>query len=60
MPGKAALGSRWLVPPALHQPILQDAVLLQPGASSPAARALLEHLKSAPVRELIRAYGYGG
>ena len=60
VPGKAALGSRWLVPAALHQPILQDAVLLQPGATNPAARALLEHLKSAPVRELIRAYGYGG
>lgn len=60
VPGKAALGSRWLVPAALHQPILQDAVLLQPGATNPAARALLEHLQSAPVRQLIRAYGYGG
>lgn len=59
VPGKAAVGSRWLVPQALHEPIRQDAVLLQPGAANPAAKALLEHLKSAPVKELIRSYGYG-
>ena len=59
VPGKPAPGSRWLVPQALHEPILQDAVLLQPGTDNPAAKALLEHLKSAPVKELIRSYGYG-
>ncbi|HOM13027.1 MAG TPA: molybdate ABC transporter substrate-binding protein [Rubrivivax sp.] len=59
VPGKPAPGSRWLVPQALHEPILQDAVLLQPGADNPAAKALLEHLKSVPVKELIRSYGYG-
>ena len=60
VPGKPVIGSRWLVPSSLHQPILQDAVLLLPGAANPAARALLEYLKSAPVRQLIRSYGYGG
>lgn len=59
VPGKPAPGSRWLVPQSLHEPILQDAVLLQAGADNPAAKALLEHLKSAPVKELIRSYGYG-
>ena len=59
VPGKPVVGSRWLVPSSLHEPILQDAVLLQSGAANPAARALLEHLKSAPVKELIRSYGYG-
>ena len=59
VPGKPDVGSRWLVPQSLHQPIQQDAVLLKPGANSAAARALLEHLKSAPVKELIRSYGYG-
>lgn len=59
LPGRPAGGSHWLVPAALHDPIRQDAVLLERGEHKPAARALLDYLKSAPARELMRAHGYG-
>jgi len=59
VPGKASTGSAWVVPAAMHAPILQDAVLLKRGESNPAAVALLAYLKSAPARELIGAFGYG-
>ena len=52
-------GSRWLVPESLHEPIRQDAVLLQRGADNPAAREFLEYLRSAPALDRIRARGYG-
>ncbi len=55
---KVAGGSRWLVPETLHAPIVQDAVLLKPGADDPAARAFLTFLKSPAAREIIRRYGY--
>jgi molybdate transport system substrate-binding protein len=48
------------VPESLHEPILQDAVLLKPGEANPAAAALLAYLKSAPALAVIRAFGYGG
>lgn len=51
-------GSSWAVPAALHEPIEQQAVLLNPGAANPAARALLEFLRR-DAREAIRAAGYG-
>lgn len=58
VPGKAPLGSYWLVPAELHQPILQDAVLLKPGEKNPAAIALLAFLKTEPARAVIQQYGY--
>lgn len=51
--------NRWLVPPADHEPILQQAVLLKAGAGSAAAKAFLAYLKSPPARAVIRRYGYG-
>jgi molybdate transport system substrate-binding protein len=51
-------GSYWVVPARFHAPLRQDAVLLARGASNPAARGILDYLRSAPARELIRAYGY--
>ena len=51
-------GSRWLVPERLHAPILQDAVLLKPGAADPAARAFLAFLRSPAAVTIIRRYGY--
>lgn len=48
-------GSEWVVPASLYRPIEQQAVLLQ---DSPAARAFLDYLGSAPAREIIRAHGY--
>ena len=51
-------GSYWLVPQRFHAPLRQDAVLLTRGENNSAARSFLEYLRSAPARELIRAYGY--
>lgn len=51
-------GSRWLVPARLHAPIDQQAVLLNPGAQSHAARAFMDFLKSAQARSIIKRYGY--
>ena len=51
-------GSRWIVPSDLHDPLRQDAVLLARGVGNPAARAFLEHLRSAAGRATIQAGGY--
>jgi len=58
VPGKPVPGSYWRVPASLHAPIRQDAVLLKAGDKNPAARALLDYLRSAPARAVIEAYGY--
>jgi molybdate transport system substrate-binding protein len=55
-PDRPIEGSHWLVPAALHQPIEQQAVLLE---DTPAAREFLEFVKSEQGRDLIRSYGYG-
>lgn len=59
VPGKPATGSYWLIPENLYGEIRQDAVLLKPGQDNPAARAFRDYLKTAPAREVIRAFGYG-
>jgi molybdate transport system substrate-binding protein len=46
------------VPQNLYAPIKQDAILLTLGAENPAARALLDYLKSAPAKAIIQKYGY--
>jgi molybdate transport system substrate-binding protein len=51
-------GSRWLVPAADHAPINQQAVLLYPGASNPAAKAFLAFLKGPAAVAIIKTYGY--
>lgn len=56
--GKLKSGSAWLVPSHLHQPIRQDAVLLQKGRDNPAAQELARFLKDGKARRLIRRYGY--
>ncbi|MDP1772284.1 MAG: molybdate ABC transporter substrate-binding protein [Methylobacter sp.] len=57
--GHCAAGSCWIIPADRHAPIRQDAVLLTRGAENPAARALLDYLKSAPALAIIEKYGYG-
>ena len=52
-------GSRWIVPEHLYDAIDQDAVLLTQRQSQPAAKALLQFLKSKAAREIIQSYGYG-
>lgn len=56
--GAAPSGSHWLVPPELHQPILQDAVLLTRGADNEAATAFMEFLRSSAARAIIERSGY--
>lgn len=51
-------GSRWVVPAGLHTPILQDAVLLEPGPRSAAARSFLDFLKGKDARAVIERFGY--
>ena len=52
-------GSRWIVPGDLYEPIRQDAVLLENGAGSAAARAFLEFLKGSEAAKIMARYGYG-
>lgn len=49
-------GSRWPVPDRMHQPILQQAVLL---TDSPGARAFLAFMQDAAGRRIIKQHGYG-
>jgi molybdate transport system substrate-binding protein len=56
--GKVAAGSWWLVPPELHNPIRQSAVLLAGAKEVAAAKAFLEFLKSAKAKAVMRGYGY--
>lgn len=56
--GALSSGSAWIVPAALHAPLRQDAVLLLPGRAKPAALALLDYLRGAKARALIRGFGY--
>lgn len=56
--GRIGKGSAWRVPPQLHAPIRQDAVLLNAGKDNPAATALMAFLRSEAARAVIRAHGY--
>ncbi len=56
--GKLKSGSAWRVPPNLHAPIRQDAVILARGKDNPAALALMKYLKEDKARAIIKAYGY--
>ncbi|OPY98517.1 molybdate ABC transporter substrate-binding protein [Bradyrhizobium sacchari] len=51
-------GSRWVVPPALYNPIRQDAVLLKTGAGNDAAGAFIAFLRDPEARVIIEKYGY--
>ena len=56
--GRIAKGSAWVVPASLHQPIRQDAVLLNPGKDNAAAAALAAYLRGDKARAIIRSFGY--
>ena len=55
--GKITSGSGWIVPQNFYAPMKQDAVLLKTGDENPAAKALLDYLKSAPALAIIKKYG---
>ncbi|RWU23014.1 molybdate ABC transporter substrate-binding protein [Pseudomonas alkylphenolica] len=56
--GKVTEGSAWIVPASLHEPIKQDAVILNKGKDNAAAKALVEYLKGPKATALIKSYGY--
>ena len=56
--GRIGEGSAWIVPASLHQPIRQDAVLLDKGKSNPAALEWLRYLRGDKARAAIRSFGY--
>ncbi len=56
--GKVTAGSWWLVPPEMHKPIQQSAVLLSGAKDQAAAKAFLAFLKSEKARAVMRGFGY--
>ena len=56
--GRLKEGSAWIVPSSMHQPIQQDALLLNSGKDNPAATSLLGYLRSEKIKTLIRSFGY--
>lgn len=56
--GRMAAGSAWIVPGGLHEPIRQDAVLLDQGKGKAAAEALMRYLKTDKAKATIRSFGY--
>lgn len=51
-------GSRWEVPPDLHDPVSQQAILLQPGRANSAAKQFLKYLQGAAAKKIMQSYGY--
>lgn len=56
--GRISSGSWWLVPPELHSPIRQSAVLLSGSNEQAAAKALLAFLKGDKAKAVMRGFGY--
>lgn len=56
--GKIGAGSAWVVPAELHEPIHQDAVLLNAGKGKAAAEAWLDYLKGDKAGAVIKSFGY--
>ncbi|MBX9404851.1 molybdate ABC transporter substrate-binding protein [Pseudomonas baetica] len=56
--GKVSNGSAWIVPASMHDPIKQDAVILNKGKNNVAAEALIEYLKGPKAAAIIKSYGY--
>ncbi|MCG6897803.1 MAG: molybdate ABC transporter substrate-binding protein [Thiocapsa sp.] len=57
--GELTAGSSWQIPSDLYQEIRQDAVILTRGGANPAARALVDYLRSEQAAAVIRSFGYG-
>jgi len=56
---KESQGTYWISREGMHQPILQQAVLLTSAKDKQQAREFLDFLKSSKGREMIESFGYG-
>ena len=56
--GKIKAGSASVVPAEMHEPIRQDAIVLNNAKDNVAAKALMDYLKGDKARAIISAYGY--
>lgn len=56
--GKIKSGSAWMVPAAMHEPIRQDAIILNNAKDNAAAKALMDYLQGDKARAIITSYGY--
>lgn len=51
-------GSRWEVPADMHEPILQQAILLKKGFDNSYAKQFLKYMHGSVAKKIIRKYGY--
>ena len=56
--GEIIKGSGWIVPGDLHEPIRQDAVILESGKDNSAVTELFAYLQGDKARGIIHAFGY--
>ena len=56
--GRIREGSAWQVPGNMHEPIRQDAIVLNAAKDNEAATALMKYLRGEKAHEIIRSYGY--
>ncbi|WP_035959946.1 molybdate ABC transporter substrate-binding protein [Caballeronia grimmiae] len=56
--GRITSGSAWIVPASLHEPIRQDAVILQKGKDNAVAKQFADYLKGPEAAAVIKSYGY--
>lgn len=56
--GKVSEGSGWVIPADMHAAIRQDAIVLKPGQNNPAAKSLMNYLRSEKSKSLILSFGY--
>lgn len=56
--GKIKSGSSWIVPSSFHNPIIQNATLLNPGKDQEGTLMLVNYLKSDKAKTIIRSFGY--
>ncbi len=57
-PSLPAASCTWPIPETMHDPIDQQAILLQRGAASEGAKSFLAFLRSSAGRAIIRRHGY--
>ena len=56
--GKIKSGSAWIVPEEMHDPLKQDAVVLQSCKHISVCQSLLDYLKTEKAKKIMASYGY--